>query len=772
MNVNTTASLVLAAAVSAIVPAGLGAQTLTPPATLAPTNHPRLPRDLSQLWLAPESRGSRTVAQNELITAVRLEVTGNFAKALPLLTSPTLRQGPLAQYATYYAGLAHLRLGRPEEARRTFETIPVNDSTGYLAEAIAFREAECADATGDHAAEVAVFERLLKSKTIYTEEVLMRLAHAAKLAGDGERATQAYARVYYEYPLSDQALAAGAELAGGGQGLGPSRFKLGLERAERLFNAKRYGQARVEFDALHASAAGDDRELVELRVAECDYFLKRARIAKTALRPYIDHASRQGEALFFYALSSRELNEFDDYLKIVNRIAVDFPSQTWADDALNDLATYYIQQDEDAKADEVFRNLYRRFPTGHNAERAAWKIGWWAYKNRNDADATLVFEQAAADFPRSDYRPMYLYWAGRAHDRLKDTDLAIARYTLAVTDYSNSYYGRLAVKRLDEHGVRLPQRRLIVDASPEVNEAGVDAAPLAPAQPPPTAAVIRALLALDLYDQAIDELHYAQKAWGNSSLIEATLAWTYWQQGRALSGSDQFSLYRSAINAMKRAYPHYLAAGGEDLPGPLLRIIFPVAYWDAIRKYAAAYHVDPYVSAALIAQESTFVPDIRSYANAWGLTQLLPSTAKQYAKVLKLKYTPKLLTDPDANLRMGTAYFADKIREFGSVPLALASYNAGERPVHRWTTERPGIPEDEFIDDIPYPQTNNYVKKILGTAEDYRRLYAGGLEASPPAPAVSAAKDDVPPKASAAPKGGKRAVITKRSSRRKARKAA
>ena len=69
------------------------------------------------------------------------------------------------------------------------------------------------------------------------------------------------------------------------------------------------------------------------------------------------------------------------------------------------------------------------------------------------------------------------------------------------------------------------------------------------------------------------------------------------------------------------------------------------------------------------------------------------------------------------------AYFADKIKEFGAVHLALASYNAGERAVRRWMSEHPGVPQDEFIDDISYPETQQYVKKLLGTAEDYRRLY-------------------------------------------------
>jgi len=75
--------------------------------------------------------------------------------------------------------------------------------------------------------------------------------------------------------------------------------------------------------------------------------------------------------------------------------------------------------------------------------------------------------------------------------------------------------------------------------------------------------------------------------------------------------------------------------------------------------------------------------------------------------------------------------------------LVLASYNAGERAVRRWQDERPGMVTDEFIDDIPYPETQNYVKKILGTTDDYRRLYGNvttvdGIETSKAPAAVAA----------------------------------
>ncbi len=116
-----------------------------------------------------------------------------------------------------------------------------------------------------------------------------------------------------------------------------------------------------------------------------------------------------------------------------------------------------------------------------------------------------------------------------------------------------------------------------------------------------------------------------------------------------------------------------------------------------------------------------------------------------YARRLGMRYSTRLLTDPESNIRMGTAYLADKVKEFGGLHFALASYNAGERAVRRWQDERPGLPTDEFVDDIPYPETQLYVKKILGTADDYRRLYGNGVlvegvetTVKPTAPAVSA----------------------------------
>ncbi|OFW33064.1 MAG: hypothetical protein A3G76_12485 [Acidobacteria bacterium RIFCSPLOWO2_12_FULL_65_11] len=679
---------------------------------LAPTNHPSISADLSQLWMAPDgARRAPAPAQMELVSAIRLVSAGNFTKALPVLSQASLREGPLGGYAEYYKGLAELRLGRLSDARRTFQALAAAARAGYLAEAGPLRDAEAAETLGDQDAALAILDRLSNARTAAApDDILMRLGKAAKAVGDQDRAAAAFSRVYFEFPLGDRAAEAAAELEQmpGFDSLAPrtDRLRQQLGRAEQLFAAKRYAEARQAFASVRISTSGEDRDLVNLRVAECDYYLKRLRASRDVTRLYLAKAPRQAEAMFYHALAIRGLGGREGYFRLMRRLADEFPMGSWAEEALNSLATNFIQQDDDASADETFREMYTKFPAGRYAERAAWKIGWQAYKEGRYAETASTFEGAAWRFARSDYRPPWLYWAARAHELNGESSLAAARYTLVVADYQHSYYGRLALSRL---GGRAPERPVVVDA-PSVAL-------------PPNEDVIRSLLALGLYSQAIDELRYAQQVWGDSAPIQATLAWIYWQQGQSASGSERFTLYRSAINTMRRAYPQFMAAGGEHLPKDLQTIIFPVAYWDLIQKHAAERNLDPFLVAALVMQESTFVADIRSAARAVGLMQLLPSTARRYAKVLHLQYSSRLITNPEANVRMGTAYLADTVKEFGELHFALASYNAGERSVRRWIAERPGLAIDEFVDDIPFPETQNYVKKVLGMAEDYRRLY-------------------------------------------------
>ena len=385
-----------------------------------------------------------------------------YESALALVSRPSLNGSALADYASYYKGVAQLSLNRAADARDTFAALQARKPIGYLSVAASLGEADAAIALGDHAKAIVIFERLTADKTVVNEQILARQAETARVLGDRQKTAEALLRIYYEFPLSDAAIAAAAELEPLRDIIVRQGYKLDLGRALQLYAARRYSDARAAFAALQGEVNGDDRELVDLRIAESDFFLQRHAAALDGLRPWLERGSRQAEARFFSLSALRGLGRDEEFLSQTQALVRDFPESSWSEEALNNLGTYYILKNDDALAAGAFDQLFEKFPSGQRAERAAWKSGWWAYKNAEYATTVRIFEAAAASFPRSDYRPLFLYWSARSHGKLGAGADAESRLRLVVTDYGNSYYGRLAGRQLS----RSAQMTLAADAVP------------------------------------------------------------------------------------------------------------------------------------------------------------------------------------------------------------------------------------------------------------------------------------------------------------------
>jgi soluble lytic murein transglycosylase len=717
-----------------VVPEARTATTRYGAGSPVPTVHAPVPTAAADAWLVPGADVVPGPGERQLGEGISQLNAGNHASAVQALTDKRLVESPLASWATYYAALSHVRAGKPADAVRLLAPLTTSPPAGAIADLAARALAEAAEAAGDLPRSLATWAALADRPTDAPDEVLKRLAEVASKAGEGGRARAAWLRLYYDHPLSPhgplaEPVAAEARAAAGAAAA--EVLARDLQRAEALFSARRYADARAAFDRLLPHTTGDMREVAELRIAECDYFARRYRAALDRLEPWLDRASRRAEARFFALSAVRGLGRDSEYVALARALVEEFTDSSWAEDTLNDLATHHILANEDAAAAEAFGQIVERFPLGRHAPRASWRYGWWQYKLGRLAEAAGIFERAAVTAPRSDYRPSWLYWAGRAREALGEEEAATALFQLVYTDYRHSYYGRLASDQLPRaaeptaravRGSSAARSRASAARAMAVN-ADATASGGATAQPqadresmpdPPNRDTIQRLLALEQWDEALLELRYAQRVWGTSPRIEATMAWVYGRQGDL----------RRGINAMKRAYPQYIADGGERLPRNVTEVIFPIAYWDLIRKYATARRLDPHIVAALIAQESTFDREARSSANAWGLMQILPSTGRRLARAEGIRrFSATRLTHAETNVRLGTRYFAGLVQRFGGVHFALASYNAGESRIVRWRAERPGLAQEEFIDDIPFPETQNYVKKILGTADDYRWLY-------------------------------------------------
>jgi len=694
-----------------------------------PTRHEPLPADVSQYWYVPNGVPIRLDVKApasasptaRLARAVQLINTGEFAAGLALVNGLDLGKSALAPYAQYYAGVALTNLSKLSDAEAAYNAAKNKKPQGYLKEALSLRLAETALARGDAKRAVELLEDLAGDKVASPDEVLIMLGRAAEQKGDLDRALAAYRKAYYGYPLSGAAADAQAAIARlqTVDRQPPDKVKLDRERAEALFAAKRWALARAAFEPLARVMDGNEAKLVALRLAECDYYLDRFRAARDQLNSMLDGGPYEAEARYVHLSATRGLGDQTTYVRLARQLAEDFPTSPWTEETLNALASYYIREDNDDEADRVFRTMAASFPRGRYGERVAWRIGWRAYRQGEYREAADTFERAAAVFPRADNRPGWLYWSARARDLLGDSSAAVDRYAVVIADYGNSYYGRLALSAV---GGRRTAAQTVVPAALATNGVAVRADTI------PTDGLIRELISLQLYDEALREVQYAQRQWGDSPKLQATIAYVRHNQGLNLHAEERFNAVRGAITTMRRAYPQFMTASGDDLPADVLRIIFPIDYWPLITKYSKQNGLDPFLVAALMAQESTFTAEIRSSANAYGLMQLIPATGSRYAKKVGIRnFSRRMLLDPETNIRLGTEYFKDLMARFGGAHYALAGYNAGEARVQQWLDERPPLPADEFTDDIPFTETQGYVKRILGTAEDYRRLYGGGL---------------------------------------------
>jgi soluble lytic murein transglycosylase len=176
---------------------------------------------------------------------------------------------------------------------------------------------------------------------------------------------------------------------------------------------------------------------------------------------------------------------------------------------------------------------------------------------------------------------------------------------------------------------------------------------------------------------------------------------------------------------------------------PLWRLAFPLPFWRPLTAFAQQRGIDPYLIAGLIRQESEFNPSVVSYANAYGLTQVLPSTGRMLSRQLNIRhFRASMLFTPEVNLNIGTYYLRSVLDQLqGKWEATLASYNAGKSRVVRWLNWSNFQEPAEFVESIPFIQTRDYVKSVMRNADVYRRLYGPNPFALVSTEDVDGAKD-------------------------------
>ncbi|MFZ5719521.1 MAG: transglycosylase SLT domain-containing protein, partial [Pseudomonadota bacterium] len=346
-----------------------------------------------------------------------------------------------------------------------------------------------------------------------------------------------------------------------------------------------------------------------------------------------------------------------------------------------------------------WRNAYQAaantgITEGADGAEAEFYAGWIALNKLNDPVAAGRHFAAIEKIGASPItRGRAFYWMGRAAEARGDKAAAETYYQEGAR-YGTSFYGQLATEKLG-----LP---LVLPKDPVPTAA--DRARFE-AQAPVQAMRLLAeqgqkdlfrVFAAHLDDTVPTEVDAVQLV----DLIRG-----YGEQDTSMRAIRAVAMRNLIL--IDRGYPYRTPPAVQGAPEPALVL-------------------------GITRQESGFDPGVRSHADARGMMQLLPSTAKLVARKMGVSYSLSMLYEPDYNMRLGSSYLGDQVDRFsGSYIMAAAAYNAGPGRPPQWTAMCDDPRTDstdplDFIECIPFSETRNYVMRVMENMTVYRAKLNGG----------------------------------------------
>ncbi len=571
-----------------------------------------------------------------------------------------------------------LALNDPTRAREVLAAAEGTDAVDRPGYQLAQAQVEYTLGMQDQA--VALFKQLLLSRPLTPEAQVAR----AKLIAIGAEATLTVAEL---------------------RSLGDAYYRAG-----------RYDEAAEQYRALaHSSAlTAEDRDGFEVAFADCQLHLSRLSQSQAEVLP--DTPDENGARRLYLLMElARDRDDTADQQNIVSQMETRFPHSPWLAEALFSSGNMYLLRRDYPTAVQYYSYLAEHFSTQKYAASAHWRAGWLSYRLGQFADAAHLFDAQIKDYPSAAETVSALYWRGRLYESQDHyPSLAAADYRAIIRAYPHYFYAQMARERLTALGKLAPStipadEPALDHFQPLPEPKLVDTFPA----DSPHLAKARLLANAGLNEYIAPEIQADPDSASWSALAEAQIYSSYNETFRAL-------------RAMKRALPYASTAPMQAIPLVYWRILFPEPWWETIKTESEKNNLDPYLVASLIRQESEFNPNAVSYANAYGLMQLLPSVGRAMARQEGMtRFRTFQLLDPETNIRLGTRYLREMLDRFGGVDeYALAAYNAGDNRVADWQAAGPYSGMDEFVESIPFTQTRDYVEAILRNEETYRAIDA------------------------------------------------
>jgi len=621
---------------------------------------------------------------------------------------------PLLDYSYFYIAQAYQKAHRPKEAKQVYDIVVNYYKDSLLIPQALFNLAKLEN----NAATLRVLIARYPTNELIPEArfLLGQLLEKEKKYVDAARV---YRNIDLLHPKSDFAekafdrlehLAKKSSLAGY-EAPAATIYNLGI----KYFGRRNYTKAKEYFNRLakyYKKSSFHDEALMMLgRI-----YLRRGQL-NTAIR-YFKLAINLGqdakpEAMFYLALTYGYQSSPQAAIGMLEKLVKMYPNCPQADNALFYIGRYAKEQNKPAKALAAYERIVNDYPTSELFADAIWLIGNMYYKQGNHEAAYKVFRRSS-ELPADLVSDRLLFWAGKAAAKIDRPDRAIAAYKTTIQRFDHSYYGYRAREELKQYGINVPADAIPVASHQIKTINGTSLLTSTHEQK------YKELLACGLADQAAEEAAFLVEKVPLSKKDQAHLA-----KYHAYVMKGKFA--KPIWFADKKLKEAMLSGSLAEADPKLWRFSYPRGYWRYVEKYAKQYDLDPHLVYAVIREESRFKSRALSRSRAHGLMQIIPSTGRRISRDLGLSYSRWKMYTPRVNIRMGTYYLASLIKRFnGNVSLALAGYNGGPVRVKKWLKKYPEFDLDEFVEDIPFRETRNYVKKVMKSYYGYKRTYSDG----------------------------------------------
>ena len=635
---------------------------------------------------------------------------GDPGPVLHEMAGETGKRGVIGDYTRWLLADALARRGDFAAARAAAQSIAERYPDSRLAPASLLLAVALAARAGDDAGEQTLLKRLLETypDSSETAEALYLLGMNGEARGQSEAAAHAYRELQILMPASGWASGASdrlAALATAGVRVPQLSIAQRVDRVERLLRGGVPKGAADEAERIVDETRDASLALRAFKViAEASQRLGRHDVAARALELAVDRApaDRKPGLRLEQARLLLRANQRDRALAVLASVET-AGAEAEAAEAAWLKARTLDEPGRETAALAAYRTVATRFTNREVGGAAMWRVGWLEYLKGDAPSAERTWARLLEIPGGRSYRLGALYWTGRAHERHAQRAKAESAYARILRESPRSYYGMPAARRV----------ATAIDAAAEPS-IRLPADPQEVLAADPGFARVDLLRRIGLTEFALLELEdVVQRAVGDPVRLYA-MSSAYVKEER----------YHMALRIVRRHLSAVTTSGHPGVPRAFWEMVYPFGWRSEVSGAAERAGLDPFFVAAVVREESSYYPRAVSRAGARGLMQLMPATAQPLAENRGLAFrNGSLLDEPGANLQLGTSFLSGLVREFGDPRVALAAYNAGPKRARQWWKERKTDDVEAWVEQIPYDETRQYVKKVMFSWEEYRRIY-------------------------------------------------